>query len=156
MTNRHHFGSRGEAWVALQVTLFALFLLAPRVGPDWPAPTALRIAGSIAVLGGIAILGASVVALGKSLTPFPRPLPTAELVTSGVYRLVRHPIYFGILLAALGVSLWSMSPLRLALTVVLAVFFDRKASREEEWLLERYPAYPAYRSRVSKLLPYLY
>ena len=65
-------------------------------------------------------------------------------------------MYFGLLLAALGISLLTLSPLRIALTLLLGVFFDRKATREERWLLERYPDYPAYRAKVRKLLPYLY
>lgn len=154
--NRKHIGSRGEAWVLIQVLLFAVFLLMPQVGPGWPAPTVFRILGASAVLGGIAVLGSSAVSLGKSLTPFPRPLPSAQLVTSGAYRVVRHPMYFGLLLAALGISLLTLSPLRIALTLLLGVFFDRKATREERWLLERYPDYPAYQAEVRKLLPYLY
>jgi len=69
---------------------------------------------------------------------------------------VRHPIYFGLLLAALGISLFTLSPLRLLLTLLLGVFFDCKATREEKWLLERYPGYPAYQAKVRKLVPYLY
>jgi protein-S-isoprenylcysteine O-methyltransferase Ste14 len=154
--NRNHFGSRGEAWVLAQVLLFALFLLTPDVGSPWSGPTMFRILGATAVLAGVAVLGSSVVSLGKSLTPFPRPLPTAELVTSGAYRFVRHPIYFGLLLAALGISLLTLSPLRLVVTLLLGVFFDRKATREERWLSERYPGYPAYQEKVRKIVPYLY
>ncbi|QNA88704.1 isoprenylcysteine carboxylmethyltransferase family protein [Massilia sp. Dwa41.01b] len=154
--NGNRFGSRGEAWVLIQALLFAVFLLAPRVGPAWPAPTVFRFLGTIVALAGIAVLGSSAVSLGKSLTPFPRPLPGAELVTSGAYRLVRHPIYFGLLLVALGIALSTLSPLRLVLTLLLGVFFDRKATREERWLLERYPGYPAYQAKVRKLVPYFY
>jgi protein-S-isoprenylcysteine O-methyltransferase Ste14 len=115
-----------------------------------------RIAGAIAVLIGIVVLGISAVALGKSLTPFSRPLPTAELVTSGTYRFVRHPIYFGLLLAALGIALLASNFLRLVLTLLLGIFFNYKATREEKWLVERYPGYPAYQAKVRKLVPFLY
>ena len=51
---------------------------------------------------------------GENLTPFPEPLPGARLVESGAYRLVRHPIYGGLILGALGWGLLTASPLALA------------------------------------------
>ena len=152
----HHFGRRGEAWVAVQLVLFLLFILVPRVGPAWAVPAVFHVVGIVAALAGVAVLGHSAVMLGRSLTPFPRPLPTAQLVTSGAYRFVRHPIYFGILMGAFGMALWSLSPLRLLLTLVLALFFDCKATQEETWLQERYAKYPAYRARTRKLIPWIY
>lgn len=149
-------GSRGEGWVLAQFGLFALFLFAPSVGPTWPVEFAFRIAGGTAALAGIAVLGASAINLGCALTPFPRPLPSAHLVTGGAYRFVRHPLYFGALLAALGFALLSLSPLRLALSLVMALFFDRKADREEQWLSERYAGYEGYRADVKKLVPWIY
>ena len=154
--HKYRFGVRGEGWVLAQLALFVLFLLTPRVGPAWPAPAVFHGAGIALALTGLAVLGYSAVKLGRSLTPFPKPLPTAQLVTSGTYRFVRHPIYLGVLLAALGLALLSLSPLRLLLTLALVIFFDRKANREEAWLLERYPEYQAYCARVKKLLPWIY
>ena len=154
--NGNNLGSRGEGWVFLQLVLFLLFILAPQVGPAWPASITFRIVGAVVLLGGFAVLTYSVFSLGRALTPFPRPLPNAELVTSGAYRFVRHPMYFGLLLALLGFSLLSLSALRLILTLLFAVFFDRKASSEERWLAERYPQYRAYQVGVKKLVPWLW
>ncbi|MDB5761464.1 MAG: isoprenylcysteine carboxylmethyltransferase family protein, partial [Herminiimonas sp.] len=91
-----------------------------------------------------------------SLTPFPRPLPGGELVTTGAYRLVRHPIYSAIIIGTLGFSLASENLLRLVLTGILFVFFDMKARREEQWLQVQYPAYAIYKSRVKKMIPWIY
>jgi protein-S-isoprenylcysteine O-methyltransferase Ste14 len=149
-------GKRGEFWVFVQAILLAMLVFAPAIGPAWRAQLLFSYLGWGCCLGAALLLVGSVVNLGRSLTPFPRPLPKGKLVTSGAYRLVRHPIYFGVLLASLGFSLLTYSPLRLLMTLVLFIFFDLKARREEVWLEERYPMYLEYKSRVKKLLPWIY
>jgi protein-S-isoprenylcysteine O-methyltransferase Ste14 len=94
--------------------------------------------------------------LRENLTPFPRPLPGAQLVESGAYRLVRHPIYGGLILGALGWGLATASPLALGGALVLLAFFDLKSRREEIWLAEQFADYGSYRARTHRLLPWLY
>lgn len=143
-------------WVALQAVLLLLFAFAPRIGPAWSSPDSVQLAGWVLAAIGTVLLAWSALKLGRSLTPFPRPLPEAELVTTGAYRLVRHPIYFAVIIGALGLSLATESWLRLGLTAGLFVFFDMKARREEIWLQEKFPAYEAYKARVKKLIPWIY
>jgi protein-S-isoprenylcysteine O-methyltransferase Ste14 len=107
------------------------------------------VAGAALALGGF-------VSLGRGLTPFPQPLPGSVLRTGGAYAWVRHPLYSGLLFVATGWSLHSLSPIGLLFDLALAVFFDRKAAREEIWLAGKFPEYPAYRRRVKKLIPWLY
>jgi protein-S-isoprenylcysteine O-methyltransferase Ste14 len=149
-------GRRGELWVIAQAVLLILFLAAPQLGPAWPQADVFRVIGWMFAIGGTLLFAGSALKLGRSFTPFPRPRPEARLVTTGVYRMVRHPIYLAALLVCLGLALATTSPLRLALTLVLFVFFDMKARREEGWLQERYPAYAAYKMRVKKLIPWIY
>lgn len=149
-------GKRGEIWVLVQAVLLLAVALAPHVGPDWPYAQTFRIAGIVCLIIGGIVLAWSAWNLGRSLTPFPRPVEDGRLVTDGAYRVVRHPIYFGVLIIVFGFALLTHSPLRLALTAVLLVFFDRKASREEVWLCEKYPDYDAYRRRVRRLIPWVY
>ena len=83
-------------------------------------------------------------------------LPESKLRTGGAYALVRHPLYTGILIMALGWSLMTHSLAGLVFDVMLFVFFDRKAAREEAWLAEKFPDYKAYSKRVKKLVPWVY
>ncbi len=149
-------GKRGESWVIAQAILFIVFITVPRLGGPWPYPGTILFAGWICFTAGLLFMLWGALSLGRSLTPFPRPLRDGKLVTSGAYRLVRHPIYFGVLLIALGIAMVTASPLRLGLTLVLFFFFDRKARREERWLEEAYPGYAAYRTRVKRLIPWVY
>jgi protein-S-isoprenylcysteine O-methyltransferase Ste14 len=78
-----------------------------------------------------------------------------ELVTSGPYARVRHPIYTGVLLAILGSALAS-SPVWLVTFVVVAVYFFMSAKREEKDMLARFPdTYPAYKARTKMLIPFV-
>lgn len=149
-------GRRGEQWVIAQAALLILFFVVPRIGPAWPKPDVFRFIGSALAIGGILLLAWSALNLGRSLTPFPRPLPEGRFVTTGAYRFLRHPIYFAVLVGCLGLALATWNPLRVMLTVALLVFFDLKASREESWLQEQYPEYASYKTRVKKLIPWIY
>ena len=97
-----------------------------------------------------------VLSLGQNLTAVPYPKEDAVLVESGVFRIVRHPIYSGIILGSLGWGLLTNSLLALFLTLVLFIFFDIKSRREEQWLSDKYADYPAYQARVRKLIPLIY
>lgn len=148
-------GKRGEGWFLVQLLIFALIVAAARIG-GWPAPGWLRAAGAaiLAVGGVFGTLG--LLTLGRNLSPFPRPIAGGQLVTTGIYSIVRHPIYTGLVLGTLGWSLLIGSIVGLGLTVALFVFFELKSRREEAWLAESYPDYPAYRERTKKLIPWVY
>jgi protein-S-isoprenylcysteine O-methyltransferase Ste14 len=149
---------RGGGWVVLQFAVMGLVVAAGFAPPHWAAEAhdALSLAGAILALGGGATAVWASRRLGPSFTPFPRPLETGELVDSGPYRLVRHPVYSAGLMLFLGYSLYSSLP-ALAGTGVLAVVWGLKARVEERFLRARYPEYGAYAARVRyRLLPFLY
>jgi protein-S-isoprenylcysteine O-methyltransferase Ste14 len=78
-----------------------------------------------------------------------------ELVTSGPYRFVRHPIYSGLLLAFVGTAL-ANNVLGLGIAVILGGYFLYAATIEERNLTKTFPtAYPAYREHTKKLIPFL-
>ncbi len=78
-----------------------------------------------------------------------------ELVTSGPYRNVRHPIYTGLLTALLGTAL-ATNLTGLVIVVLLGAYFYYSASVEEKNLIATFPsAYPAYRSRTKMLIPFV-
>jgi protein-S-isoprenylcysteine O-methyltransferase Ste14 len=149
-------GKRGEIWVLIQAVLLVSFIALPSDAVPWPYSKEFGIAGWICVALGLLLLSWSALNLGRSLTPFPRPTENGELITSGAYRIVRHPIYLGVLLTCLGFALATASSARLGMTLVLFVFFDMKARREELWLKERYPDYGLYQQRAKRLIPWLY
>jgi protein-S-isoprenylcysteine O-methyltransferase Ste14 len=86
--------------------------------------------------------------------PFPKD--GADLVQTGPFALVRHPMYSGGLVLAVGWALCVQSWLTLGYAIALFVFLDAKSRREERWLAEKFPAYASYRRRVRKLIPFVY
>jgi protein-S-isoprenylcysteine O-methyltransferase Ste14 len=78
-----------------------------------------------------------------------------ELVTSGPYRYVRHPIYSGLLFALVG-SAVALNLLVLAPMLVIGWFFYRAATVEERNLAATFPTtYPQYQARTRKLIPFV-
>ncbi|OYW80191.1 MAG: hypothetical protein B7Z19_03505 [Polynucleobacter sp. 32-46-5] len=150
---------RGAWYVVIQAILIGLILFGPK-GPDLltsePLKTIFLSCGISIGLLSILVMLIAVINLGKNLTPLPCPKDNAQLVQSGLYRYVRHPIYFGVLLAALAWLLIFPSVYILLYAIALFILFDVKARREEVWLVERFPAYQDYQRRVKKLFPGVY
>jgi len=79
-----------------------------------------------------------------------------ELVTGGPYRLVRHPIYSGILVAGAGTAL-ALNWLWLAAVGLAGMYFVYSATVEERFLTERFPdGYPAYKHSTKMLVPFIF
>ena len=156
-------GERGEWYVAIQAALFLLIGFGPSTAswlPAWPAGAG-RVSspfGAILLVGGLVLIigGAGQLASGRSFSALPRPKDGAALIDTGAFALVRHPMYGGAIWVAVGWALCTQGALTLAYAALLGVFFDVKASREERWLTAAFPEYEAYRSRVRKLIPYVY
>lgn len=152
-------GPRGEGWVAAQLVLFAAIAVAGlgsvASSPGGPMPTALAF-GALVTVAGLLVVVRGAADLGSNLTPFPRPRAVATLIDGGTYRYVRHPIYSGLVLAAVGWSSSTVSPLALLLAATLALLFDAKSRREEAWLTEKLPGYAAYQARTRRFVPGIY
>jgi protein-S-isoprenylcysteine O-methyltransferase Ste14 len=79
-----------------------------------------------------------------------------ELVASGPYRLVRHPIYSGILIATIGTAVALSWPWLIAVALA-SVYFVYSAIVEERNLTEQFPdTYPAYKRSTKMLVPFIF
>lgn len=79
-----------------------------------------------------------------------------ELVTGGPYRLVRHPIYSGVLIGAVGTAV-ALSWMWLIAGLLAGIYFIYSATVEERYLTEQFPdSYPAYKHSTKMLVPFLF
>ena len=149
---------RGGGWVVAQFALIVLVMVALVIPPEWPsgARGILSVVGAVMAIAGGAVAVLSARALGRARTPVPKPVDQAELVESGPYRVVRHPMYSGGILFFGGWSLYA-GLVALLLTAALVVLWVGKTAVEERHLREVHPGYAAYGARVRwRLVPGLY
>ena len=148
------FASRGGWWVVAQIALFGLVTVGAIAGAgSLPLPAALRwIVGGCFLLAGVGLGLWATQTLGPALTPYPSPRPGTNLVDTGPFGLARHPIYGGVILAATGVSVLSLSWPAATAALALVPFFWAKSGYEEEMLAESVEGYAAYRRRVPRRL----
>jgi protein-S-isoprenylcysteine O-methyltransferase Ste14 len=133
--------------------LLVLVLWRPR--PRWTLPEVMGTAASALGFLGAAWLVLGAVSLGRSLSAVPLPVVHGRLMTGGLFRLSRHPIYTGLLAIAWSVAVRAASPYPLAVAVALTVLLHVKARFEEAALREAYPEYAGYAARTPRFLPRL-
>ena len=118
-------------------------------------PASLLLLGLLLVGVGLGVWALITMRLDR-LSVLPDPLPHVELVNTGPYRLVRHPMYTSLLIATLAwvlaAPIWWRWGLWFSLLVVLVV----KLSYEEQLLQRRFPGYDAYRKRTWRLVPFIW
>jgi len=155
-------GLRGEYWVIAQGVLLFGFAILPNAQPSFinmDLPVWHYISLWITSVFGVAamiLLGRSLFDLGQNLTPLPHPRDDGQLVQTGIYSLVRHPQYSGVIFLAFTYASWQISWVHFLGAISLFLFFDAKATKEELWLTEKFPAYSNYRTSVKKLIPWIY
>lgn len=139
------------AFVTVQVLLFIIYFLPLLVFnfqlPEWLCYSGLILMGVAILFGIIALLQ-----LNTRLSPFPSPVTSGKLITSGAYRISRHPIYLALLFSALGYAIYGSSLYKVLITLFLFILFYYKSVYEESLLEKRYPEYQDYQKKTRRFI----
>jgi protein-S-isoprenylcysteine O-methyltransferase Ste14 len=115
----------------------------------------LKVVGMTLLVSGLALAALARVYLGRNWGMPMTEKDQPELVTSGPYRFIRHPIYAGLLLAILGTAL-ATNIYWLIACAVLGAYFVYSATVEERLLTTSFPGvYPSYRAKTKMLIPFV-
>lgn len=143
-------GREANWWVAGQVVAFAVWLLVILLSGPGPIKVPWLFIGGVTTAAGIGQGVAAVRAFGTKITPSPQPRAGSGLVSSGIYRWVRHPMYGAVLLSFSGVALVARSVPGLVVSALVGIFLRAKSAREERILAIVVPGYDEYRHEVPK------
>lgn len=150
-----HLTTKDYGYVILQFLLFLVYLFdIPWV--DLHLPALVQTIGSVSAVVGVLVMILALVQLNRHLSPFPTPKSNAQLIRTGLYKYVRHPIYSGILLTVFGYALHEESLHKLLVGFALLILFSLKSSYEEKRLMQVYPDYEDYRKSTGRFFVMLF
>ena len=105
--------------------------------------------GILIIIIALVIMLVSIKDLGRNLSPFPRPINNSNLVTSGIYRFTRHPMYYSLIFISTGVLIIKLSIYYLFLTISLFLIIKFKIALEEKYLINKFMNYLLYKNEVK-------
>ena len=105
--------------------------------------------GFLIIMIAFIILLVAIKDLGRNLSPFPRPIKNSNLVTTGIYRFTRHPMYYSLIFISIGVFIIKLSIYYLFLTISLALIIKFKIALEEKYLMNKFKNYLLYKNEVK-------
>ena len=105
--------------------------------------------GFLIIIIAFIILLVAIKDLGRNLSPFPRPINNSNLVTTGVYRFTRHPMYYSLIFISFGVFITKLSIYYLILLISLGLIIKFKIALEEKYLNNKYKNYLLYKNAVK-------
>ena len=105
--------------------------------------------GILVIIIAFIIMLVAIKDLGRNLSPFPRPINNSNLVTTGIYRFTRHPMYYSLIFISIGVFIIKLSIYYLFLTISLALIIKFKIALEEKYLINKFKNYLLYKNEVK-------
>jgi len=105
--------------------------------------------GILIIIIAFIIMLFSIKDLGRNLSPFPKPINNSNLVTTGIYRFTRHPMYYSLIFISTGVFIIKLSIYYLFLTISLALIIKFKIALEEKYLINKFKNYLLYKNEVK-------
>lgn len=141
-------------FVGLQFILFIAFIIdvniykLPQLLPDFILGILLAIAIVIFVL--------SILELKTNLSPFPSPKTQSQLVKTGIFNFIRHPIYTSLILGLLSWSLYQHSLYQICISSILIILFYFKSVYEEQLLMQKFKDYHTYKQETGRFFPKLF
>ena len=105
--------------------------------------------GILIIIIALIIMLVSIKDLGRNLSHLPRPIKNSNLVTKGIYRFTRHPMYYSLIFISFGVFIIKLSIYYLFLVISLALIIKLKISLEEQYLNNKFRNYYLYKNEVK-------
>ena len=105
--------------------------------------------GFLIIIIALIILLVAIKDLGRNLSPFPRPINNGNLVTKGIYRFTRHPMYYSLIFISFGVFIIKLSIYYLFLSISLSLIIKFKIALEEQYLNNKFKNYQIYKNEVK-------
>ena len=105
--------------------------------------------GFLIIIIAFIILLVAIKDLGRNLSPFPRPINNSNLVTKGIYRFMRHPMYYSLIFISFGVFITKLSIYYLFLSTILIFIIKFKIALEEQYLKNKFKNYLFYKNEVK-------
>ena len=87
--------------------------------------------------------------LGRNLSPFPRPITNSNLVTTGIYGFLRHPMYYSLIIFSFGFFIIKLSIYYLCLSISLFLIIKLKIVLEENYLKNKFRNYFLYKNEFK-------
>ena len=105
--------------------------------------------GYLIIINAFIIMLIAIKDLGRNLSPFPRPINNSNLVTTGIYRFTRHPMYYSLIFISFGVFITKLSIYYLFLSISLIFIIKFKIDLEEQYLKNKFKNYLLYKNEVK-------
>ena len=105
--------------------------------------------GYLIILIAFIILLLAIKDLDRNLSPFPRPINNSKLVTTGIYRFMRHPMYYSLIFISFGIFITKLSIYYLFLSISLVFIIKFKIALEEKYLNNKFKNYLLYKNEVK-------